>query len=219
MKILVTGGAGFIGSHTVDLLLQRGYEVRILDALKEPVHLEGQVPGYVPLRHLEFIEADVRDKSSWETALQGVDGVFHLAAYQAYLPDFSTFFHTNTVSTALLFEVAVERKLSLRKVVIASSQAVYGEARYRCTSCNSDGEMVYPSPRLDSHLRQRQWDLLCSDCGAELEPVWTDEALVKPHNSYAVSKYTQELVAQNRPCCMDHPEGCLIWCFSTLGIT
>ena len=126
-KILVTGGAGFIGSRTVDRLLERGYEVRILDSLEKPVHLRG-APEYLP-QEAEFILGDVRKKEDWVRALDGVDAVFHFAAYQDYLPDFSKFFHVNAVGTALLYEVAVERSIPLQKVVVASSLAVYGEGR------------------------------------------------------------------------------------------
>lgn len=130
MRVLVTGGAGFIGSHMVDALLDRGYEVRILDSLEKPVHQKGK-PDYIP-DEAEFLLGDVRRKEDWERGLEGVDVVFHLAAYQDYLTDFSRFFHVNSVGTALLYEVIVERQLPVQKVVIASSQAVYGEGTYRC---------------------------------------------------------------------------------------
>ena len=130
MRVLVTGGAGFIGSHTVDALLEKGHEVRILDNLQKPVHLKGK-PEWIP-EDAEFILGDVRDKSAWEKALRGIDAVYHFAAYQDYLPDFSTFFHVNAVGTALLYEVAVEHKMDLDKVVVASSQFVQGEGLYRC---------------------------------------------------------------------------------------
>jgi len=130
MRVLVTGGAGFIGSHTVDALLAKGHEVRILDNLQKPVHLKGK-PGWVP-DETEFVLGDVRDKAMWERCLEGVEAVYHFAAYQDYLPDFSTFFHVNAVSTALLYEVAVEKGLDLAKVVVASSQFVQGEGLYRC---------------------------------------------------------------------------------------
>ena len=133
MKVLVTGGAGFIGSHTVDALLEKGHEVRILDNLQKPVHLKGK-PEWVP-REAEFVLGDVRDKGMWERCLDGVDAVYHLAAYQDYLPDFSTFFHVNAVGTALLYEVAVEKGLDLAKVVVASSQFVQGEGLYACPAC------------------------------------------------------------------------------------
>lgn len=191
MHILVTGGAGFIGSHTVDLLLKRGYRVRILDALAPPVHADGRVPEYVPLDDVEFIHGDVRDRAAWERALEGIDAVFHLAAYQDYLPDFSRFFHVNTVGTALLYEVIVERRLPVQKVVVASSQATYGEGKY----LRPDGSVIYPDPRPESQLQQRQWEPLDPETGDPLIPTWTDEAVVNPHNQYAMSKYTQEMIA------------------------
>src|SRR3989442_1758829 len=124
MKILVTGGAGFIGSHTLDLLLKKGHALRVLDALEPPVHHNGQWPNYLP-REVERVAGDVRDRSAWERALEGVEAVFHFAAYQDYLPDFSKFFHVNAVGTALLYELIVEKQLPIRKIVVASSQAVY----------------------------------------------------------------------------------------------
>ena len=134
MKVLVTGGAGFIGSHTVDALLEKGHGVRILDNLQKPGHLKG-MPAWVP-REAEFVLGDVRDKAMWERCLDGVDAVYHFAAYQDYLPDFSTFFYVNAVGTALLYEVAVEKKVELSKVVVASSQFVQGEGLYQCQSAD-----------------------------------------------------------------------------------
>lgn len=113
MHILVTGGAGFIGSHTVDRLLEKGHEVRILDNLQKPVHLKGK-PDYIPEK-AEFIWGDVRDKATLEKSIEGVDAVYHLAAYQDYLPDFSTYFHVNSVSTALIYEIIVEKKSLLKR--------------------------------------------------------------------------------------------------------
>src|SRR5438270_6653200 len=129
--VLVTGGAGFIGSHTVVALLQRGYRVRVLDRLQPPIHKPDSVPPWLP-KDVEVMIGDVRSKQALAKALEGVTGVIHLAAYQDYLPDFSTFFHTNTVGTALLYELVVEKGLDLKRIVLASSQAVYGEGRYRC---------------------------------------------------------------------------------------
>jgi dTDP-L-rhamnose 4-epimerase len=192
MKVLVTGGAGFIGSHTVDLLLARGHQVRILDALLPPVHRAGQKPDYVPAQ-AEFIHGDVRRRPDWEQALEGVEAVFHFAAYQDYLPDFSTFFHVNAAGTALLYEIAVERKLPLQKIVIASSQAVYGEGRYRCLA---DNTVRYPGQRAEAQLRAREWNPYCPDCHGLLQPEPTPEdAAIQPHNSYAMSKHSQELLA------------------------
>jgi len=189
----VTGGAGFIGSHTVDLLLQEGYQVRILDSLTPPVHEDGQVPDYLPVNDVEFMRADVRDKASWEAALLGVDAVIHLAAYQDYLPDFGKFFHVNTVGTALLYEVVVERRLPVRKIVVASSQATYGEAKY----LRADGSVVYPGLRPEAQLKRGLWEPLDPETAEPLTPTWTDESRVMPHNQYSMSKFTQEMVALN----------------------
>ena len=199
MRILITGGAGFIGSHTADLLRDQGHTVRIVDGLLPPVHHEQRLPEYLPGTQADFRRGDVRDKRLWQKALQDIDVVFHLAAYQDYLPDFSTFFHTNTVSTALLYEVAVERRLPLRKVIVASSQAVYGEGRYRChqAECAASGAPCYPMARDEPALAGRDWEVHCPQCGGPMQPEWTDETVVNPHNSYAISKYTQELVALN----------------------
>ncbi|HUS15775.1 MAG TPA: NAD-dependent epimerase/dehydratase family protein [Chloroflexia bacterium] len=193
MKVLVTGGAGFIGSHTVDLLLARGHTVRILDALIPPVHVDGHTPAFVPAE-AEFIRGDVRDRAAWEQALDGMDAVFHFAAYQDYLPDFSTFFHVNTVGTALLYEVAVERRLPLQKIVVASSQSVYGEGEYLCAS---DGRQ-YPGPRPEAQLLARDWEPRCPVCGGLMLPqVTREDARISPHNSYAMSKYAEEMLALN----------------------
>ncbi len=204
MHVLVTGGAGFIGSHTVDALLAKGHRVRVLDALLPPVHLRETLPEYLPKRDVEFVWGDVRQRGPWERALEGVDAVFHLAAYQDYLPDFSTFFHTNTVSTAHLYEIVVEKRIPVRKIIVASSQAVYGEGRYVCTHESRSpvrppgarrGE--YPALRDDGQLRNGVWDIRCPGCGMPMEAQWTDERVVNPHNQYAISKLTQELIALN----------------------
>ena len=224
MKILVTGGAGFIGSHTVDALLEKGHEVRILDNLQKPVHLKGK-PEWVPA-DAEFVLGDVRDKEMWMRCLEGVDAVYHFAAYQDYLPDFSTFFHVNAVGTALLYEVAVEKKIDLAKVVVASSQFVQGEGLYRCLSCEkvrrleggeekkirgeegervrrAEGEKVGSKEdgvfrgmiRPEAQLKRGQWEMLCPECGEAGEWQWTPESYVSPPNAYAMAKYSQEMQA------------------------
>ena len=191
-KALVTGGAGFIGSHTVDLLLAKGYAVRVLDSLAPPVHEEGRLPGYVP-HDVEFMQGDVRDRDALRRALEGVDVVFHLAAYQDYLTDFSKFFDVNATGTALLYELIVNERLPVRKVVVASSQSVYGEGKYRCAQHG----VQYPPLRPESQLQARDWEVVCPVCGGPLQHLLTDEAIVKPHNQYAMSKYTQEMIAIN----------------------
>ena len=187
--ILVTGGAGFIGSHTVDLLLDRGYDVRILDNLQPRVHPRGK-PDYLP-REAEFIQGDVSDRDDLTRALRGVRKVIHLAAYQDYLPDFSTFIHTNTESAALLFELIVANHYPVERIVFASSQSVAGEGRYECF----EHGMVCPESRSIEQLRAGDWEIKCPDCGAEMKPALIDEHTAKPHTAYAISKYAIELLA------------------------
>jgi dTDP-L-rhamnose 4-epimerase len=190
MKVLVTGGAGFIGGHTVELLLARGYAVRVLDALLPPVHPSPAWPSWLP-DAVERQQGDVRDRAALAAALRGVEAVIHLAAYQDYLPDFSTFFHTNAVGTALIYEIAVAERLPLQRVVVASSQAVYGEGWYECTQ---DGPQ-YPPPRPREQLERGEWDPRCPRCGAAMQWRPTGEERVDPHNQYALSKYTAERIA------------------------
>jgi len=185
----VTGGAGFIGSHTVDALLAKGCRVRIMDSLEPPVHSRGR-PDYVP-EEAEFISGDVRNKADWKTALKGIDVVFHFAAYQDYLTDFFRFFDVNSRGTALLYEVIIEKKLSVEKVIVASSQAVYGEGKYKC----SEDGIVYPDPRSLDKLRRGDWELRCPKSGGKMKMQPTDESRVNPANSYGISKYSQELIS------------------------
>ena len=194
-KVLVTGGAGFIGSHTVDLLLERGYDVRILDSLQTRVHPGGR-PEWIPVE-AELRVGDVADPADLAGALTGVDFVCHLAAYQDHQPDFSRFVHTNTESTALLFEliVADPARYPVRKLVLASSQAVSGEGRYRCPR---EGTVFWPGPRPLERLRRGDWEHHCPSCGEPAELLRIDEQTCnQPHTAYGISKLALELLAFN----------------------
>jgi dTDP-L-rhamnose 4-epimerase len=203
VKVLVTGGAGFIGSHTVDLLHERGYDVRILDSLQPRVHPRGK-PDYLP-REAEFIQGDVASRNDLDKALRGVARVIHLAAYQDYLPDFSTFIHTNTESTALLFELIVEKRYPIEKMVFASSQSVAGEGRYECEEHGA----VSPEPRAVEQLLAGDWEVKCPLCNAEMKPLLIDEQTVRPHTAYAISKYAIELLAGSLGVRYGIPSACL----------
>jgi len=190
-RVLVTGGAGFIGSHTVDLLLSKGYTVRILDNLQRRVHPHG-TPDYIP-REAEFIVGDVANRGDMGRALDGINFVIHLAAYQDYLPAFCTFLNANTESTALIYELIVEKKLPIRKVVVASSQAIYGEGKYECP----EHGVIYPDSRPLEQLRRGKWEVGCPRCGQDLKPLWITEDQVKPFTAYGISKHALELLAFN----------------------
>lgn len=189
MKALVTGGAGFIGSHIADALLARGCEVRVLDNLEPRVHPRGR-PAYLS-REIEFLEGDVRDRAALERALVGAEIVFHLAAYQDYMPDYSKFFHSNVVSTALLFEIIREKHLPVHKIIVASSQSVYGEGQYRC----AEHGLILPEARPVAQLDRGDWDLRCPNCHGALIPVLLREAHANPAGPYGISKFAQELAA------------------------
>ena len=191
MKILVTGGAGFIGSHTCDRLLALGHEVVILDALIPPVHQDRRPANRVA--GADFFQGDVRNRDLLANLLRRVDAVYHFAAYQDYLPDFSRFSDVNVVSTALLYEIIVAERLDLARVVVVSSQAAMGEGLYRCPA---DGEQT-PGMRPESALAAGQWDIPCPVCGGPLEMQATPERVSNPQNAYGMSKLAEEMVAVN----------------------
>jgi dTDP-L-rhamnose 4-epimerase len=121
-----------------------------------------------------------------------VDVVFHLAAYHSYSPDFSEFFYTNCYSTALMYEVIVEERYKIEKIIVSSSQAVYGEGKYRCPKCN---RIKYPDIRIETDLSAGDWEIHCEECGYPLQAMWTNENRVNPQNQYAISKYSQEITS------------------------
>lgn len=189
MKALVTGGAGQIGSHIVEALLRKGWEVTVLDSLDPATHPRGR-PAWLPA-DVRFVHGEVTDPRAVERALEGASVVFHEAAYQGLLPDFSKFFHINSAGTALIYEMIVARKLPVEKVVVASSQAVYGEGAYECAT---HGRM-YPDPRPLEQLIEADWEFHCPACGDTLTPHPTDESVVNGSTAYAVSKHSQEEIA------------------------
>jgi dTDP-L-rhamnose 4-epimerase len=191
MKILVTGGAGFIGSHTTDRLLSMGHDVVVLDALTAPVH-RGGWPAYMS-PEVDRYHGDVRNRDLLANLLRRVDAVYHFAAYQDYLTDFSRFTDVNVVSTALIYEIAVAERLELARVVVASSQAAMGEGLY---ACPDDGEQL-PGMRPEAALAAGRWDIPCPQCGGPLRMLPTPERVSNPQNAYGMSKLAQEMVAVN----------------------
>jgi dTDP-L-rhamnose 4-epimerase len=189
MRVLLTGGAGFIGGHLADRFLRDGFRVRILDSLEPRVHPHG-LPQYVSAR-AEFIHGDVSDRATLLRALHEVDIVSHQAAYQDYMPDFSRFLVVNAVSTALLYELIVGHRLPVKKIIVASSQAVYGEGQYCCL----DHGDFQPVPRSPIQLQRGDWEIVCPSCRGFAESLPLEERSSNPYNQYAVSKLAQEKTA------------------------
>jgi dTDP-L-rhamnose 4-epimerase len=187
MKALVTGGAGLIGSHIVDLLLERGHAVRVLDNLEPSVHMEGK-PRWVPAE-VEFIHGDVRNMDDIERAVTGVDVIFHEAAYGGFAPELTKMTDVNATGIARIFEVIRTKGLSVKKIVTASSQAVYGEGQYACDRCGP----CAPRPRSIEQLERGQWEVRCPTCGAETRgiPV-SEQAPLKLNSLYALTKHFEE---------------------------
>ena len=191
-RVLITGGAGFIGSHVTDLLLALGWSVRILDNLSPQVHGEGlHRPHYLDA-DAELIIGDVRDASTVERALQGVDAVIHLAAAVGVgqsMYDIAAYTQTNEFGTAVLMQAL--SKHPVRRLVVASSMSVYGEGLAR----RANGDLVCPQDRPVAQLRRGDWELRDAD-GQSLQPLPTPESKPPSLSSvYALNKYTQERMA------------------------
>ncbi len=189
MKILLIGGAGFIGSHTADALLARGHDVRVLDSLEPPVHT-GAWPAYLDAA-LDLRQGSITDRAVLRDALDGVDAVFNFAAYQDYMTDFSRFFAVNCAGTALLYETIVADRLPVERIIVASSQAVFGEGLYRCREHGAQ----LPEPRTRTQLERGAWDVACPTCLRPMELRAIDERYAKPQSCYGLSKRAQEEVA------------------------
>lgn len=192
-KVLITGGAGFIGSHTADLLIEHGYHVTILDNLEPQVHGEtGKPPDHVG-KNVIFIYGDVRERELLKKVVQEIDAVIHLAAMvgvgqSMYQPE--RYVDVNTKGTANLLDILINEENNVKKLIVASSMSIYGEGKYFCEKCSTS---VYPSLRNEGQLKKRQWDHLCPTCNSPLTPQPTDEEKPLVSTSiYAMTKRHQE---------------------------
>jgi dTDP-L-rhamnose 4-epimerase len=190
--VLITGGAGFIGSHTADRLLEIGYRVRVLDSLIAQVHGDDRGrPGYLD-DQVEVHLGDMRDASAVESALQDASYVYHFAAETGVgqsMYAVEHYFSTNVVGTAQLWEAVQRRPGQIKRVVLASSRAIYGEGRYHCPRC---GE-VFPRQRSEEQLLAGDWWHHCPICSSKLEARATDEATPpNPVSVYGLTKRMQE---------------------------
>ena len=186
-RALVTGGAGLIGSHVTDLLVRQGWKVRVLDNLEPNTHKRGKPAWINP--NAGFIDGDLRHRETITAALDKIDIVFHQAAYGGYMPEIAKFVHVNSLGTAQMLEVIRERHLPIRKIVVASSQAVYSEGAGECPNHG----LVFPSVRPVEQLRKGDWAVRCPSCGAITKSVPTPEnAPVAGETVYGLTKVDQE---------------------------
>ncbi len=198
MKVLVTGGAGFIGSHTVDLLVSKGFDVRIFDNFEKQVHGEKK-PDYLN-RNVEMVSGDVTNVDQWENVLTGVDAVIHLAAMvgmgqSMYQP--VKYLSVNTIGTANMYEAILRNpdiRKNIQKIIVASSKSIYGEGAYMC----EEHGIVYPNSRKVDQLEKNDWEVYCTKCSRHANPVGISED--KPVQNlaiYSLSKYDTERISMD----------------------
>ncbi|MGD1995022.1 MAG: NAD-dependent epimerase/dehydratase family protein [Anaerolineae bacterium] len=191
-NILVTGGAGFIGSHLVDALVDQGHRVKVLDLLVPQVHgPDAQVPKYLP-QGVTFLRGDVADVDAWRWALEDVDVVFHEAAEVGVgqsMYEVVRYVRANTLGTAVMLELLATGVYPVRRLIVASSMSIYGEGAYQCAACGP----VSPQLRPVDQLAARDWEMRCPDCGRTVAPAPTGEDKpLLPTSIYAISKRDQE---------------------------
>ena len=190
-NVLVTGGAGFIGSHLVDALVEHGHRVRVLDALVSQVHGENAQPAYLN-PDAEFIQGDVCDRALVDKALDGIEVVFHEAAEVGVgqsMYEIERYVRANDLGTAVILEAILARRPQIKKLVVASSMSIYGEGAYKCEDCGPSAPQLRPAEQLLS----RDWEVKCPKCGKQLSPAGTtEEKPLFPTSVYAVTKQDQE---------------------------
>jgi dTDP-L-rhamnose 4-epimerase len=190
-RALVTGGAGLIGSHLVDLLQTQGWFVRVFDNLEPQTHRNGKPPWLEAAiqNGAEFVEGDIRDREIVQSALDGIDIVFHEAAYGGYMPEISKYVAVNSLGTAQLLEIIREKNLGVRKIIVASSQVVYPEGAGECPQHG----LVFPELRPVEQLRRGDFSVRCPACQIPTKSVPTPEfAPLGGETVYAITKVDQE---------------------------
>jgi dTDP-L-rhamnose 4-epimerase len=190
-NILVTGGAGYIGSHLVDELIERHYRVTVLDNLEPQVHRSGTWPSYANPK-AEYVRGDVRDRSVFEPLVLASDAVVHFGAAVSIgqsMYQIDRYVDVNTRGTALLLDILVNAKHHVRKVIVASSIGVYGEGAYKCGTHGA----VAPTIRSEAQLAARDWEQRCPVCNDHVSSIPTpeDKTLYRD-NIYSMTKYHQE---------------------------
>jgi dTDP-L-rhamnose 4-epimerase len=204
MKILVTGGAGFIGSCLVDSLIREGHKVRVLDNLDPQAHQT----EFVKNEKAEYIMGDVKNSRIWIKAIEDIEIVYHFASVVGISQSMHKPVHfllSNTIGTANFYEILLKKKdirNKIRRVIIPGSKTIYGEGTYKCNRCG----IVYPPLREKEQLERGDWEVYCPSCGEIVYPLGTKEDKpVNPISIYALSKYDTENIALNFGSAFDIP--------------
>ncbi|MAG15605.1 nucleoside-diphosphate sugar epimerase [Candidatus Woesearchaeota archaeon] len=188
-KVLVTGGAGFIGSFIVDELVKEGNEVVILDNLEPQVH-QGNTPDYIN-NSAKFVKGSVLDFELFKKTVEDADVILHQAAMVGVgqsMYQVSRYSSANVIGTAYLLDILANEKHNVKKVLVAASMSSYGEGSYKCESCG----IVSPPLRTEEQMKSKKWELICS-CGKQLVPIPTPESKpLHPNSVYAITKQNQE---------------------------
>ncbi len=195
MNVLITGGAGFIGSNIALKLIHKGYGVTVLDSLSEQIHgtnPEITSPLYKSVKDkVNFIKGDVKKRSDWEIALNDIDFVIHLAAETGTgqsMYEIKKYVDTNIGGTAILLDILTNSKHHVKRVVVAESRAIYGEGKYHCPKCGD----VYPQERRDCDMSRGDFECKCPKCGGKVELVaTTEDSVIHPSSVYGISKQVQ----------------------------
>lgn len=194
-NVLITGGAGFIGSNIALKLIAKGYGVTILDSLSEQIHGANPVktsPLYQSIKDkVNFIKGDVNNRADWEKALVDINYVIHLAAETGTgqsMYDIKKYVDTNIGGTALLLDMLTNTKHHVKRVVVAESRAIYGEGKYHCSKCGD----VYPLERKDADMAKGDFECKCPRCGGSVNIVaTTEDSTIHPSSVYGISKQIQ----------------------------
>jgi dTDP-L-rhamnose 4-epimerase len=194
-KILVTGGAGFIGSFLVDELIKQGHEVRIFDNLEEQVH-NGRLPSYLN-KKAEFVKGDMRNYGEVKDAIKDVEIIFHKAAAVGVgqsMYQVRKYVNINTLGTANLLDVLANTEHDVKKVLVASSMSTYGEGNYKCENCG----IIHPKLRSEQQMEKGDFEMHCPECKTVIKPIPTKEAKLQDTTSiYAITKKDQEDMVMN----------------------
>ena len=194
-KILITGGAGFIGSNVALKLIEKGYDVTVLDTLSAQIHgkqPDKTSPLYQSIKgKVNFIKGSVTSRGDWLRALSGQDAVIHLAAETGTgqsMYEIEKYVSTNIGGTALLLDILTNTKHSIKRVLVAESRAIYGEGKYHCCKCGN----VYPKERQEKNMEEGDYECHCPTCGRRLNLVATTEDSVShPTSVYGITKQVQ----------------------------